>query len=1057
MATMARLVTCYSPVVPNSSGISRAFYTSGGNCRRPSPATKALPGIPSRESFCAPSRYGSLGAFTRLRQSSLGSRTEHRIPRQCPATPICSLEAAPRAGGETSKGTLTVAVICGGPSPERGISLNSARSCVDHLKAQGIVVNCYYFDCNLVAYGISQAQMYSNTPSDFDFKLQSMSQRFKNHADFLAHLKSTADIVFPVLHGQFGEDGGIQELLESAGLPFVGTGSQEAKAAFDKYTASQTLAAKGFAALPCFLVEASGGGGLKPSVDSAALRAWFERTSLSPDHGRVVVKPCRAGSSIGVNVAFGWLEAAACAESLIAEGIDTRVMVEVFAEGGVEFTAIVLERDGPVTLIPTEVELLPMHGEAEEDERSIFNYRKKYLPTQQVRYHNLNRLNRDTLETIRACASRLFSEMGLHDVARVDGWLLPPCANVPPGAKYGPCAAGTIVLTDINLVSGMEQTSFLFQQGSEVGISHGGMLRSILASACKRQGVALPPPNEKLILAGAGRPGAPPAPSHRQLVYVLFGGDTAERQVSLISGTNVWLKLMALPGFQVKPFLLTPDFAREKTLLEKDVLSLPYNLVLRHTVEEVEEGCHRALEPEYAAQMDEIVASVQAALGYNDAAIGTPHGATGTPNGAVVASQGNGAVVHGAARAGERMAADAGMGLCFRREPPKKLSLREFVASAKADGAVVFIAVHGGAGEDGRIQALLEDAGVCYTGSGPEASHLCMDKAATAEALLELEPEGVYTAAKIKMDTRALLDRLHLPANYLLNGGRAATPSSRSGKGNSSSSHGHTVSGVLAGVPPEPPCVLAVRSLWAELVTELNAASLIVKPCSDGCSAGVSRLTCKEDLLTYARLLADGAPRIPPNTLREPHGIIELPVPPPDVLLFEPFIETDAITVKSADGSLKWPGNSRWLEVTTGVVGRQGSIRALTPSITVRESGDVLSLEEKFQGGTGVNLTPPPSQFISPSALAGARQRIALVAETLGIDGFARIDSFVHADTGEVIVIEANTVPGMTPSTVLFHQALAEETPMYPGEFLSMIVQLALERHAEKKAKARIL
>jgi D-alanine-D-alanine ligase-like ATP-grasp enzyme len=46
-----------------------------------------------------------------------------------------------------------------------------------------------------------------------------------------------------------------------------------------------------------------------------------------------------------------------------------------------------------------------------------------------------------------------------------------------------------------------------------------------------------------------------------------------------------------------------------------------------------------------------------------------------------------------------------------------------------------------------------------------------------------------------------------------------------------------------------------------------------------------------------------------------------------------------------------------------------------------------------------------------------------VVAETLGIEGFARIDAFMHADTGEIIVIEANTVPGMTPSTVLYHQA----------------------------------
>ena len=46
--------------------------------------------------------------------------------------------------------------------------------------------------------------------------------------------------------------------------------------------------------------------------------------------------------------------------------------------------------------------------------------------------------------------------------------------------------------------------------------------------------------------------------------------------------------------------------------------------------------------------------------------------------------------------------------------------------------------------------------------------------------------------------------------------------------------------------------------------------------------------------------------------------------------------------------------------MTVGAVGQSGEMRSLTPSVTVKEMGDVLTLEEKFQGGTGVNLTPPP-------------------------------------------------------------------------------------------------
>lgn len=83
--------------------------------------------------------------------------------------------------------------------------------------------------------------------------------------------------------------------------------------------------------------------------------------------------------------------------------------------------------------------------------------------------------------------------------------------------------------------------------------------------------------------------------------------------------------------------------------------------------------------------------------------------------------------------------------------------------------------------------------------------------------------------------------------------------------------------------------------------------------------------------------------------------MIEMPNPPPERLIFEPFIETDEIifSSKSTNNSghqLRWKGRSRWVEVTVGVIGKSGSMRSLSPSITVKESGDILSLEEKFQG-----------------------------------------------------------------------------------------------------------
>jgi len=98
-------------------------------------------------------------------------------------------------------------------------------------------------------------------------------------------------------------------------------------------------------------------------------------------------------------------------------------------------------------------------------------------------------------------------------------------------------------------------------------------------------------------------------------------------------------------------------------------------------------------------------------------------------------------------------------------------------------------------------------------------------------------------------------------------------------------------------------------------------------------------------------------------------------------------------------------------------------------------------------GGTGINLTPPPVSIISNEALARCKQRIELIANTLELEGFSRIDAFVNVDSGEVLIIEVNTVPGMTPSTVLIHQALTEQPPMYPHRFFRTLLDLASERY----------
>ena len=74
------------------------------------------------------------------------------------------------------------------------------------------------------------------------------------------------------------------------------------------------------------------------------------------------------------------------------------------------------------------------------------------------------------------------------------------------------------------------------------------------------------------------------------------------------------------------------------------------------------------------------------------------------------------------------------------------------------------------------------------------------------------------------------------------------------------------------------------------------------------------------------------------------------------------------------------------------------------------------------------------------SAVRAAKIRTEKVAQRLGIKGYGRIDAFMNVTSGELIIIEANTLPALTPSTVIFHQALAETPPLYPLKFLKKIV-----------------
>ena len=784
---------------------------------------------------------------------------------------------------------VKVAILCGGPSLERGISLNSARSVLDHLEGDLVEIVPVYFDHKRKAYHISTSQLYSNTPSDFDFKLSRTARTLSNAS--LVKLLKTVDIVFPVIHGEFGEDGVIQSFLEKHSIPFIGSGSVACRRAFDKYKANELIKENGFFAPPALLLKIYG------KTHARDLKKFFTENKLS----RVVVKPASGGSSIGVFSVGTPEEALEKAKYLFSKRMDTRVIVEPFAEGR-EFTVVLLQnkKGVPVAILPTEIETSYTYHQ-------IFDFRKKYLPTNHVRYHCPPGFNDSVVHEIQSDAEKLFTLLGMRDFARFDGWVMPD---------------GKIWFSDFNPISGMEQNSFLFQQAARAGFSHHDTLMYILRNALRRYGIDLGSKTKNT--------------DAKKIVPVLFGGSTAEKQVSLMSGTNVWLKLRNSKKYNPEPYLLAPD--------GETVWRLPYALILNHTVEEIAENAKKA-----EKTMSRLLRLTKPVVDKLELASG---------------------------EATEKFFL------------PKAQTLAQFISKKK----FVFIGLHGGIGEDGVLQAALEKEHVLHNGSDSNVSHLCMDKWETNETIKNAKIAGVT-----------------IPPHFIVPTSELFTMSEKD-----------------------------TELLWRALTKDLGTKTIIVKPRGDGCSAGIVRLFSPRDLYVYVQAITGSVASLTPGSISNQNGIVEMPSEMPSDIVCEAFIETDIIRVKG--NALKHTRRGGWIEVTVGVLSEKGRLTVLSPSLTVAE-GEVLSLEEKFQGGTGINITPPPQELVRPKALKHAKELIGIVANTVGIKGYARIDAFMHIDTGNLILIEVNTLPGLTPSTVLYHQGLAESPQIFPCELLERIIR----------------
>lgn len=260
---------------------------------------------------------------------------------------------------------------------------------------------------------------------------------------------SAVDVVFPVLHGAFGEDGTIQGLLELAGIPYVGPGVFASSAAMDKEFAKKLLAAEG---LPVGEYVSLPRG--KSTVDEADR----ERLGLP-----VFVKPCRAGSSIGISKVTSWdqLDDAIA----LARKTDPKVLIEA-AVVGREVECGVLEfPDGRVEAsLPAEIRVLS------EEEDAWYDFDTKYLG-EDADIDIPAKLDDAVTERLRAAAVTAFRALDCQGLARVDFFVT---------------ADGELIVNEVNTMPGFTTKSAYPKMWEVTGVDYPTLLTTLIDTALTR-------------------------------------------------------------------------------------------------------------------------------------------------------------------------------------------------------------------------------------------------------------------------------------------------------------------------------------------------------------------------------------------------------------------------------------------------------------------------------------------------------------------------------------------------------------------------------------------
>jgi D-alanine-D-alanine ligase len=262
------------------------------------------------------------------------------------------------------------------------------------------------------------------------------------------------DVVFPLLHGPWGEDGTVQGLLEMAGVRYVGSGVLASAVGMDKQYMKVVLQARGLPVLPYTVLTSR-----EWERDLAACREAVEALGYP-----VFVKPCRGGSSIGISKVHDASELDEAVEE--ARRHDPKVLVEAAAVGGREVECGVIEgADGaaPEASVVAEVTIDSSH--------EFYDFAAKYLPAEHTRLDVPADLPDHVAERVRELAVEAFEALSCEGLARVDFFVLPD---------------SSVVINEINTMPGFTPSSMFPLMWAASGLDYPALVDRLLRLALDR-------------------------------------------------------------------------------------------------------------------------------------------------------------------------------------------------------------------------------------------------------------------------------------------------------------------------------------------------------------------------------------------------------------------------------------------------------------------------------------------------------------------------------------------------------------------------------------------